>query len=358
MQIGKFFLVALSLALLFGAVKSFEFTEEDLASEERLWDLYERWRSHHTVSKDLTEKRTRFNVFKHNMRHIHQVNKMNKPYKLKLNKFADMTSHEFRSSYGGSRVKHYRMLGGDKRDTGFMHDKTTDPPASVDWRKKGAITGVKDQGKCGSCWAFSTIVGVEGISKIKTNELVSLSEQELVDCEKDNQGCNGGLMENALEFIKKNGGVTTENIYPYRARDGNCDASKRNAPFVNIDGHENVPQNDEKALLKAVANQPVSVAIDAGGTDLQFYSEGVFNGDCGTELDHGVAIVGYGATQDGTKYWIVKNSWGPEWGEQGYIRMQRDIDADEGLCGIAMEASYPIKLSADNPKRSPLKDEL
>ncbi|KAK3026059.1 hypothetical protein RJ639_042551 [Escallonia herrerae] len=360
MEVGKVISVAFALVLVSGVVKSFEFTEKDLASEESLWDLYERWRSHHTVSRDLTEKQKRFNVFKENVKHIHKVNQMDKPYKLKLNKFGDMTSHEFRDSYGGSKVKHYRMLRGSRGATGFMHEKTGALPPSIDWRKKGAVAGVKDQGKCGSCWAFSTVVGIEGINQIKTNQLVSLSEQELVDCDRtsDNQGCNGGLMENALEFIKQNGGITTEGIYPYKARDGTCDASKMNSPVVKIDGHENVPENDENALMKAVANQPVSVAIDAGGSNMQFYSEGVYNGDCGTELDHGVAIVGYGSALDGTKYWIVKNSWGPEWGEQGYIRMQRGVDAEEGLCGIAMEASYPIKLTSDNPKAAPLKDEL
>ncbi|XP_059633638.1 vignain-like [Cornus florida] len=359
MEVGKFFLVALSLALVLGLVQSIEFTEKDLASEESLWDLYERWRSHHTVSRDLDEKQKRFNVFKENVKHVHKVNKMDKPYKLKLNKFADMTNHEFRSSYAGSKVKHNRMLRGSRGGTGgFIHEKTANLPTSVDWRKKGAVNAVKDQGKCGSCWAFSTVVGVEGINQIKTKELVSLSEQELVDCDTDNQGCNGGLMENAYEFIKQNGGITTEGTYPYKAKDGTCDGSKTNYPTVVIDGHENVPANDENALMKAAANQPVSVALDAGGSDFQFYSEGVFTGDCGTDLNHGVAIVGYGTTLDGTKYWIVRNSWGPEWGEKGYIRMQRGIDAEEGLCGIAMEASYPIKLSSDNPKKVSLKDEL
>ncbi|XP_004239155.2 vignain-like [Solanum lycopersicum] len=358
MEAGKkIFLISLSLAMIFGLVNSLEFTEKDIASEENLWDLYQKWRSHHTVSRDLTEKQRRFNVFKANVMHIHNVNKMDRPYKLKLNKFADMTNHEFRNFYS-SKIKHFRMLHGPRPTTGFMHDKADNLPASVDWRKKGAVTGVKDQGKCGSCWAFSTIVGVEGINKIKTGKLVSLSEQELVDCEKDNEGCNGGLMENAYEFIKKNGGITTERIYPYKASDSRCDSLKRNSPVVNIDGHEMVPEKDEDALMKAVANQPISVAIDASGSDLQFYSEGVFNGNCGTELDHGVAVVGYGSTHDGTKYWIVKNSWGTEWGEQGYFRMQRGIDAEEGLCGITMEASYPVKLSPDNPKPAPSKDEL
>ncbi|KAI3467625.1 hypothetical protein Pfo_024288 [Paulownia fortunei] len=344
MGLGRVLLVSIFLAAVFCLANSIEFTEKDLVSDESLWDLYERWRSHHTVSRDLTEKRKRFNVFKANVQHIHKVNQMDKPYKLKLNKFADMTNHEFRNSYS-SKIRHHRMLRGNRASTGFMHEKAENLPASVDWRQQGAVTAIKDQGNCGSCWAFSTVVGVEGINKLKTGKLVSLSEQELVDCEKDNEGCNGGLMKNAFEFIKKQGGLTTENIYPYTAKDGNCDATKMNAPVVMIDGHENVPANNENALMKAAANQPVSVAIDAGGSDMQFYSEGVFTGHCGTELDHGVAVVGYGTTLDGTKYWT------------GYIRMQRDVGAEEGLCGIAMDASYPVKLSPDNPTPPP-KDEL
>ncbi|KAG6654893.1 hypothetical protein CIPAW_05G177100 [Carya illinoinensis] len=311
MDMGKFFLVALSLALLLGGL-----------GLERLWDLYERWRSQHTVSRELQEKHNRFNVLKENVKHVHKVNMLNKPYKLKLNKFADMTNHE--------------------STCGFMHEKadSTSLPSSVDWRKQGAVTGIRDQGKCGSCWAFSTVVAVEGINQIKTKKLVSLSEQELVDCDTENKGCDGGLMENAFQFIKQTGGVTTEKDYPYQARDGSCDSAKMNGPRVQIDGYESVPQNDENALRKAAANQPVSVAIDAGGKDFQISinllrgntvdpslsihidAHGVYTGDCGKELNHGVAIVGYGTTLDGTKYWIVKNSWGPEWGEKGYLRIQ------------------------------------
>ncbi|VFQ87675.1 unnamed protein product [Cuscuta campestris] len=359
MELVKMPLVVLgTLSMVLVLAKSIEFTDGDLASEESLWDLYERWRSHHTVSRDLDEKQKRFNVFKANVMHIHKVNKMNRPYKLKLNGFADMTNHEFRSAYS-SKVRHHRMLHGTRASTGFMYADVENLPTSVDWRTKGAVTPIKNQGKCGSCWAFSTVVGVEGINKIKTGQLVSLSEQELVDCEKDNDGCDGGLMDKAYEFIKKKGGITTERQYPYIARGEKCDSSKMNTPIVTIDGHENIPENDENALMKAVANQPVSVAIDASGSDLQFYSEGVFNGQCGTELDHGVAIVGYGATHDGTKYWIVKNSWGTGWGEQGYVRMERGVHAEEGLCGIAIEASYPIKKSSSGyPKDGTPKDEL
>ncbi|KAJ8771257.1 hypothetical protein K2173_026434 [Erythroxylum novogranatense] len=351
MAMNNILLFLLALGLVMGIAKGFDFHERDLESEDSLWDLYERWRSHHTVSRSLDEKHKRFHVFKENVKHVHETNKMDKPYKLKLNKFADMTNHEFRNTYASSKVKHHRMFRGN---VGRV-------PPTVDWRKKGAVTPIKDQGQCGSCWAFSTVVAVEGINQIKTNKLVSLSEQELVDCDtSENQGCNGGLMDYAFEFIKKKGGLTTEAAYPYAAEDGSCDVSKENAPAVSIDGHENVPANDENALLKAAANQPISVAIDAGGEDFQFYSEGVFTGRCGTDLDHGVAVVGYGTTVDGTKYWIVKNSWGPEWGEKGYIRMQRGISDKEGLCGIAIEASYPIKTSSSNPAgpTSSLKDEL
>ncbi|XP_038686829.1 vignain-like [Tripterygium wilfordii] len=355
------YLVVVLLALVLSIAESFDFQENELESEDSLWDLYERWRSHHTVSRSIDEKNKRFNVFKKNVKHVHETNKMDKPYKLRLNKFADLTNHEFKTMYAGSKIKHHMMFRGAPSGSGsFMYANVENVPATVDWRKKGAVVAVKDQGQCGSCWAFSTVVAVEGINQIKTKKLVSLSEQELIDCDtQQNQGCNGGLMEYAFEFIKKKGGITTESNYPYKAEDGSCDASKENAPAVSIDGHESVPENNEDALLKAAANQPVSVAIDAGGSDFQFYSEGVFTGKCGTELNHGVAVVGYGTTLDGSKYWIVRNSWGAEWGEKGYIRMQRGISHKEGLCGIAMEASYPIKKSSTNPKpSSPIKDEL
>ncbi|ONK77661.1 uncharacterized protein A4U43_C02F9140 [Asparagus officinalis] len=361
---GIFLLAVLVVILAFATVESIPFTERDLSSKESLWDLYERWRSHHTVTRDLNEKHRRFNVFKENVKFIHEFNKKDKPYKLGLNRFGDMTKDEFRRTFAGSRISHHRMLRGNPRGGGgFMHGNTEGLPSSVDWRQMGAVTPVKDQGLCGSCWAFSTVVAVEGINQIKTEKLVSLSEQELVDCDKadNNAGCDGGLMDVAFEFIRKNGGITTEEDYPYIAKERQCDARKNSHHVVVIDGHENVPANDEESLMKAVANQPVSVSIEASGQAFQFYSEGVFTGDCGTELDHGVAAVGYGTTRDGTKYWIVKNSWGADWGEKGYVRMERGVSAPEGLCGIAMDASYPIKNSPNPPqkkKNASPKDEL
>lgn len=184
---------------------------------------------------------------------------------------------------------------------------------------------------------------MEGINQIKTGKLVSLSEQELMDCDVDsgNEGCNGGYMDKAFDFINSNG-LTTETDYPYKGTDCTCNKDKERDHVVEISGHEKVPANNEKSLQAAVAEQPVSVAIDAGSYEFQLYSEGIFDGPCGKDLNHGVTAVGYGE-EDAKKYWLVKNSWGTEWGEAGYIKISRDSIDKEGTCGIAMEASYPLK---------------
>lgn len=196
--------------------------------------------------------------------------------------------------------------------------------------------------KIGS-WAFSAVAATEGITKITTGKLISLSEQEILDCNTNpmDQGCEGGLIQDAFEFIIRNGGIASKANYPYKGDKGTCNPKKEAFHDAKIKGYENVPANNESALLKAVANQPVSVLVEAGGPALQFYSSGVFTGDCSTSVNHGVTVVGYGTAGDGTKYWIVKNCWGTRWGEEGYIRMQRDVGAKEGLCGIALDASYP-----------------
>ena len=176
------------------------------------------------------------------------------------------------------------------------------------------------------------MAATEGVTQLTTGKLISLSKQELVDCDiqGEDQGCEGGLMENGFEFIIQNGGIATEANYPYQGADGTCNTKEEASHAAKIKGYEIVPANSENAFLKAVANQPVSVSIEASGSAFQFYSSDVFTGECGAMLDHGVTAFGYGTTSDGTKYWPVKNSRGTSWGEEGYIRMQRDKRLKKG----------------------------
>ncbi|OVA20482.1 Peptidase C1A [Macleaya cordata] len=333
-------------------------THDDVKSEKDLLALYWKWLSIHR-SHDYNFRNNnlnfqedkmlmkRYDIFKDNIRFIHESNKrIGMTYTLGLNKFADLSNEEFRATYTGLPHKILGQKRWTEKKRSLTYENVSEPlPSSVDWREKGAVTSVKDQGPCGSCWAFSTVAAVEGINQIRSGELVSLSEQELVDCDKKvDQGCSGGLMDYAFQFIVENGGISSEGDYPYTASDNECNLKKKNSPTVAIDGYEDVLANSDVDLMKAVANQPVSVAIEAGGLYFQFYWKGVFSGTCGTNLDHGVTIVGYGETSEGIKYWIVKNSWGPDWGENGYIRMQRS-EVTEGLCGINTMASYPVKFT-------------
>jgi len=213
---------------------------------------------------------------------------------------------------------------------------------SVDWVAKGAVTPVKNQGRCGSCWSFSTTGSIEGAYQIANGELISLSEEDLVQCDHNgDNGCQGGLMDNAFAWIEKNG-IAAEEAYPYTSGEGTtgtCDTTKSAKPVVTISSFRDVPKEDEDALKSAVAQGPVSIAIEADKSAFQLYKGGVLDSpDCGTKLDHGVLIVGYGTDSSlGKDYWKVKNSWGPTWGEEGYIRLVRG----KNMCGVASQASYP-----------------
>ncbi|XP_042452503.1 oryzain alpha chain-like [Zingiber officinale] len=326
-------------------------------SEEEVRLLYLEWRAkHRPIQNALDLDDDRFEVFKDNLRFVDKHNaaaeRGEHSFRLAMNRFADLTNEEYRARYLGNFSRRRRPAGGESNGRYRLREGDS-LPDSIDWREKGAVVAVKDQGSCGSCWAFSTIAAVEGINQIVTGDLISLSEQELVDCDTSyNQGCNGGLMDYAFEFIINNGGIDSDEDYPYKAQDSTCDTYRKNAHVVTIDSYEDVPVNDEKSLQKAVANQPVSVAIEAGGRVFQLYDSGIFTGYCGTSLDHGVTAIGYD-TEDGKDYWIVKNSWGDSWGESGYIRMERNIESATGKCGIAMEASYPIKVGANPPNPGP-----
>jgi len=224
-------------------------------------------------------------------------------------------------------------------------------PDSVDWVAKGGVTEVKNQARCGSCWTFSATGAMEGAYFVATGKLVSLSEEELVQCDMTDMGCSGGSMEQAFAWVEKNG-ICSEEAYPYTSGSGvrgNCSHSCE--PAVTLTSYVDVPPNDETALQAAVAKGPVAIAIEADQMAFQLYRGGVLtNPGCGTKLDHGVLIVGYG-TDGGKDYWKVKNSWGPSWGEKGYIRLNRG-QTGPGECGLAMQPTYPTGVTAATVKRT------
>ncbi|XP_010544099.1 PREDICTED: low-temperature-induced cysteine proteinase [Tarenaya hassleriana] len=326
-------------------------------SSDNITELFDNWcRKHGKAYASEEERQYRLQVFRGNHDFVIQHNHMSSStYSLSLNALADLTHHEFRTSRLGlsasaMRIKRHRQRQNQNQSLGA---NVQNLPDEVDWRAKGAVTNVKDQGSCGACWSFSATGAMEGINQIVTGSLVSLSEQELIDCDRSyNTGCNGGLMDYAYQFVANNGGMDTEEDYPFQERDGTCNKQKLKRRVVTIDSYTDVPSNDEKALMKAVATQPVSVGICGSERAFQLYSSGIFTGPCSTSLDHAVLIVGYGS-KNNVDYWIVKNSWGKRWGMDGYIYMQRNTGNSEGLCGINMLASYPIKTHPNPPPPSP-----
>lgn len=274
-------------------------------------------------------------------------------YKLGHNHFSHLNTDEFSEFLHSRGMFDHRSFDDDKDDDNYdevwFDDNEFEEvylPVSVDWTTQGAVTGVKDQGNCGSCWSFSATGALEGAYKIKYGTLISFSEQNLVSCDTIDSACNGGLMDNAFSWTRTNGGLCTESGYPYTSgttgQKGTCTTTCTKNANVAPKSYTDVQRNSDSALMTAIAKQPVSIAIQANQPEFQLYKSGVLTGTCGSNLDHGVLAVGYGTWTDGTDYYKVKNSWGTGWGMSGYILIQRGKNQQCGECGILCgPPSYP-----------------
>ena len=273
---------------------------------------------------------------------IENVNSRNLSYHLGHNQFSGMDQVEYQQY-----LFHYPVA---KKTSVILSKMVIDAvPDSVNWITKGGVTPVKDQGQCGSCWSFSTTGALEGAYFNSVGNLQSFSEQQLVDCDNlknggHDHGCNGGLMDNAFEWIAKNGGLCLETAYPYvsgttQKANANCAKTCSVIKGSVVADFVDVEPSSDAAMLAAIAQQPVSIAIEADQREFQLYKSGVFTGSCGTNLDHGVLVVGYGSD-----YYLVKNSWGVTWGDQGYIQLGRgpQYNNGQGQCGMLLQGSYPV----------------
>ena len=281
-----------------------------------------------------------FNNFVNNVKLIENHDEYKHGYSIGINQFTDMSKSEFNSFVKDTCI--ISKVNSNKCLTFNSKKSNEELPDKIDWREHNVVTPVKNQGMCGSCWSFSATGAMEGAWAIKNKNLISFSEQQLVDCSGSygDDGCDGGLMDYAFLYAIDNG-ICSEDDIPYKGNEGNCKSCEN--PISMVSCVDVTPKN-QIHLKEAVSYGPVSVSIEADTSIFQSYKNGIISSvGCGTNLNHGVLIVGYGAETDGTMYWIVKNSWGPEWGDSGYVKIARSEDiSDPGICGISLQASYPV----------------
>jgi C1A family cysteine protease len=324
-------------------------TVNNIRPREYYENKFENWLTNFNITvKDNQRLAHMLNNFANNddIIELHNKNTMN-TFELGHNQFSHMNSEEFKAYVGDTYIKEHE--DDEHEDDEYEHEDyevLTALPASVDWTTKGAVTGVKDQGNCGSCWSFSATGALEGAYQIKYGTLVSFSEQNLVSCDTIDSACNGGLMDNAFKWTTSNGGLCTESGYPYTSgttgQKGTCTTTCAKNTAVTPKSFTDVAKNSDSALMTALVQQPVSIAIQADQPAFQLYKSGVLTGTCGSNLDHGVLAVGYGTWTDGINYYKVKNSWGTSWGMSGYILIQRGNPQRCGECGILCgPPSYP-----------------
>ena len=305
------------------------------------WNQFKKFQGRFNKFYDTIEElETRFDIFRSNLRDIILHNLDNSQnFTMNINQFTDLTPIEFKEQFTGGLKVEVGSYG-----CATFTSSASGAPVSIDWRKKNAVTSVKDQGQCGSCWTFSSTGASEGAWAIATGDLIDLSEEQLVECatgvQYGSHGCSGGQMEGAFKYLIQNGQCALSS-YPYTSGNGKSGSCKSCTEIAHFSSCSDVKPNDQISLKGAVAKQPVAVAIEADTRYFQSYAGGILDSaSCGTNLDHGVLIVGYGE-ENGEKYWILKNSWGTSWGEQGYFRILRtDSTNDPGICGVAMDPSF------------------
>ena len=299
------------------------------------WKAFDQWRMNNGKAYgNPDEVDYRFGNFVHNKKKVESV--QSEAYSLALNKFADLSSEEFAKTYLGLKKQSKLLKAQIKNYKSLKHIQA---PSDVDWVSEKKVNAVQNQGGCGSCWAFSATAALESHQAINNGNLQKFSEQALVDCSRSygNEGCNGGIMDAAFDWAADYG-MALESQYPYTGKDGTCqiDNGSKTLDKVNT-SYTNVPSSNQE-LVNAISQQPVSVAIAADA--IMLYDGGIFDDwNCGTQLDHGVVAVGYGVDA-GKMFYKVRNSWGSDWGESGYIRFDRK-DSGTGMCGITLNASYP-----------------